>query len=442
MPLVAIVGRPNVGKSTFFNRLTESRRAIVHDEPGVTRDRIYGHAEWAGVEFSVVDTGGFVPRSADVFEEGIREQVYLALEEADAVLFVVDVTTGVTDLDEEMARILRKSEKPVFVVVNKADNEQRRWEASEFYRLGLEALYPISSINGSGTGELLDAVIAVLPEAPADPEPDDRLRIAVIGRPNVGKSSLTNALLGTNRSIVTDISGTTRDAIDSVLRYHGQEIVLVDTAGLRRRSRVAENVEFYSTLRTQRAIEECNVAVLLIDAQEDLAAQDITVLKQAEELKKGLILAVNKWDLVEKETNTARDYERKIRNRLPMLDYVPILFISAVTKQRVSKVLDLAIEVDQERRRRIPTSKLNEVIQEAIARHHPPTYRNQYVQIKFATQVREAPPVFAFFCNYPKGVKESYRRYLENQIREAFGFTGVPITLVFKAKSPTPNPKE
>lgn len=438
MPLVAIVGRPNVGKSTFFNRLTESRQAIVHDEPGVTRDRIYGHAEWAGTEFSVVDTGGFVPNSADVFEEGIREQVLIALDEADAVLFVVDVLTGITDLDEEMARMLRKSDKPVFVVANKADNEQRRWEASEFYKLGIDQLYPVSSINGSGTGELLDALTAALPPASEVAEKDERLRVAIIGKPNVGKSSLTNALLGYSRSIVTEISGTTRDAIDSVLTYRDEEVVLVDTAGLRKRARVTENVEFYSALRTQRAIEECNVAVLLLDAQEGLGAQDINVLKQAEEWKKGLVIAVNKWDLVEKETNTARDYERRIRERLPMLDYVPVVFISAVTKQRVFKVLDLAMEVDRERRRRIPTSRLNEVMQAAIARHHPPTYRNQYVQIKYVTQVREAPPVFAFFCNYPQGVKESYRRYLENQIREAFGFTGVPITLVFKAKSKAP----
>ena len=443
MPLVAIVGRPNVGKSTFFNRLTESRQAIVHDEPGVTRDRIYGQAEWTGAEFSVVDTGGFVPRSADVFEEGIREQVHIAIEEADVILFVVDVTTGVTDLDEDMARILRRTDKPVFVVVNKADNAERRWEASEFYNLGIEEVYPISSINGTGTGDLLDAVVAALPPEPEAAEPDERLRIAVIGKPNVGKSSLANALLGVNRSIVTEISGTTRDAIDSALVHRGQEVVLVDTAGLRRRSRVHENVEFYSALRTQRAIEDCHVAVLLIDAQEGLGAQDIHVLKQAEEMKKGLVLAVNKWDLVaDKETNTARDYERRIRDRLPMLDYVPVLFISAVTRQRVTKVLDTAMEVDAERRRRIPTSKLNEVMLAAIARHHPPTYRNQYVQIKFVTQVREAPPVFAFFCNYPKGVQESYRRYLENQIREAFGFAGVPLTLVFKSKSKTPTPKE
>lgn len=434
MPLVAIVGRPNVGKSTFFNRVTESRQAIVHDEPGVTRDRVYGHAEWTGVEFAVVDTGGYVPRSADIFEEGIREQVQIALDEADVILLVVDVTVGITDLDAEMARMLRRAERPVFVVANKADNEERRWAANEFYELGLEEVFPISSVNGSGTGELLDAVVAALPVAEPVPERDERLHIAVIGRPNVGKSSLTNALIGQARSIVTEISGTTRDAIHSVVQYDGQELVLVDTAGLRKRSRVTENVEFYSALRTQRAIEESDVSVLLIDATEGLTAQDIKVLKDAEDLRKGLIIAVNKWDLVEKETNTARDYERAIRDRLQMLDYVPVLFISAITKQRVFKVLDVAIEVHRERHKRVSTSELNDVLQTAVTRVHPPTYRNQYVQIKYGTQVRDNPPVFVFFCNQPKGVKESYKRYLENQLREAFGFTGVPLTIVFKKK--------
>ncbi len=434
MPLVAIVGRPNVGKSTFFNRLTESRRSIVHDEPGVTRDRVYGTANWTGRDFSVVDTGGFVPRSTDRFEEAIREQVQIAIDEADALIFVVDVTTGVTDIDEEMAAVLRKSDKPVFVAANKADNEMRRWEASTFYQLGLGEVYPISSINGSGTGDLLDAVVAALPPEQVREEEEGRVRIAIIGRPNVGKSSLTNALLGEERSIVTEISGTTRDAIDSLLKYHGQEIVLVDTAGLRKRSKVEENVEFYSTLRTERAIQECDVAVLLLDATQGLEAQDIRVLKHAEEMKKGLVVAVNKWDLVEKETNTARDYQRSIHERLKTLDYVPVLFISAVTKQRISRVLDTALQIAENRRKRIPTAQLNEVMQEAIQRHRPPSYRGQLVRIKYVTQIREAPPVFAFFCNQPKGVGEAYERYLENQIREAFDFTGVPLTLVFKQK--------
>ena len=435
MPLVAIVGRPNVGKSTLFNRLIEARQAIVHDEPGVTRDRIYGHVEWTGREFSIVDTGGFVPNSAEEFEAAIREQVHIAIDEADAILFVVDVVTGTTDLDDSLAAILRKADKPIFVVANKADNEERRWQASEFYALGLGDVYAVSAVNGIGTGELLDDLVGALPEAPADEVRDDRLHIAVIGRPNVGKSSLTNAVIGFPRSIVTEISGTTRDAIHSVVEFEGREIVLVDTAGLRKRSRVHENVEFYSTLRTQRAIEECDVAVLLLDATEGLQSQDIRVLKQAEEMHKGLIIAVNKWDLVEKETNTARDYTRQIRERIKMLDYVPVIFISALTRQRVYNVLTTAVRVDEERRKRIPTSRLNEVMLQAIASHRPPTYRNQFVKIKYVTQVRENPPVFAFFCNYPKGIHESYRRYLENKLREAFGFEGVPLTLVFKAKS-------
>jgi GTPase len=433
MPLVAIVGRPNVGKSTFFNRLTESRTSIVHDEPGVTRDRIYGIGNWNGVDFSVVDTGGFVPNSADRFEAAIREQVQIAVEEADAIIFVVDVTGGVTDLDEAMAAILRKTNKPVMVAANKADNEKRRWEAAEFYQLGLSDVFPISSINGSGTGELLDAVVASLPPAPAVEE-DERPRIAFIGRPNVGKSSITNSLLGQERSIVTEISGTTRDAIDTEFKYHGQEIILVDTAGLRKRSRVRENVEFYSMLRTERAIEESDVTVMLLDATEGLEAQDIRVLKQAEERKRGLVIAVNKWDLVEKETNTSRDYERQIKERLQTLDYVPVVFTSAVTRQRIFKVLDTALEVVEERKRRITTSQLNDVMLAAIQRVQPPSFRGLPVRIKFVTQVRDTPPVFAFFCNHPQGIKESYRRYLENQLRQSFGFAGVPLTLVFKAK--------
>lgn len=435
MSLVAIVGRPNVGKSTLFNRLVEARQAIVHDEPGVTRDRVYGAVDWAGVTFSAVDTGGFVPNSAEEFEAAIREQVHIAIDEADAILFVVDVTTGITDLDNEMSRILRRSEKPVFVVANKADNEERRWGAGEFYQLGLGDVFPVSAVNGTGTGELLDALVEALPDDEGDEEDDDRIRIAVIGKPNVGKSSFTNAILGFPRSIVTEISGTTRDAIHSVIDFEGQEMVLIDTAGLRKKARVSENVEFYSTLRTQRAIEECDVAVLLVDAVEGLQVQDIRVLKQAEELRKGLIIAVNKWDLVAKETNTARDYQRYIYERVPMLDYVPVLFISSLTRQRVYNVLKTAVEVDAQRRRRVPTHQVNETMLKAIERHHPPTYRNQFVRIKYVTQVASNPPVFAFFCNYPKGVKESYRRYLENKLREAFGFVGVPLTLVFKAKS-------
>ena len=433
MPLVAIVGRPNVGKSTIFNRLTEERQAIVHDEPGVTRDRVYGHVVWGGRTFSIVDTGGYVTNSDDRFEAAIREQVKLAIDEADLILFVNDVTVGVTDLDMEMGNILRKSNRPVLVVANKADNDERRWEASSLYQLGFEDVYPISAINGMGTGDLLDAILKQLPEG-AEEKEDDRPRFAIIGRPNVGKSSLTNVLLGEERSIVTEISGTTRDSIDAVMKVDGREIVLVDTAGLRKRAKVHENVEFYSTLRTQRAIESCTTAILLIDAVEGLESQDIKVLKQAEILKKGLVLGINKWDLVEKETNTARDYEAAIRERLQTLDFIPIVTISAMTKQRVRKLLDKVLEVDAERHKRITTSKLNEWLKGVVARHNPPMYRNQRIKINYVTQVRSGPPVFQFFSNQPKGIREAYRRYLENRLRESFGFEGVPIKMVFKQK--------
>ncbi|MCA0270301.1 MAG: ribosome biogenesis GTPase Der [Bacteroidetes bacterium] len=433
MPLVAIVGRPNVGKSTFFNRLTESRDAIVYDEPGVTRDRVYGDAIWNGVRFAVVDTGGFVHGSDDVFEAAIREQATIAMDDADAIVLVTDSTTGITDLDTRLAETLRRGTTPVFVAVNKADNDARRLDAAEFYSLGFEHVYPISSINGTGTGELLDAVVEVLPGTERDEE-DTRLRIAFIGRPNVGKSSLTNALVGEDRAIVTPIAGTTRDSLDTPIKVHGREIVLVDTAGLRRRSKVKENVEFYSTLRTQRAIERCDVAVLLLDGVEGLQAQDIAVLKEAERLRKGLVIVVNKWDLVEKETNTARDYERRIKERLQTLSYVPVVFVSALTRQRAPKVLDVAMQVGDERARRISTSKLNEVVQAALLAHSPPPYRGAQVKIKFATQVAERPPVFAFFANHPTGVAESYKRYLENRLRDAFGFVGVPLVLAFKPK--------
>jgi GTPase len=433
MPLVAIVGRPNVGKSTFFNRLTEERHSIVHNEPGVTRDRIYGHVEWGGRVFSIVDTGGFVPNSADRFEAAIREQVHLAIQEADLILFVNDVTTGVTDLDQEMASVLRKSDRPVLVVGNKADNDERRWDAHSLYELGFDHVYALSSINGMGTGDLLDAVNKLLPESEPEVE-DSRTRIAIIGRPNVGKSSLTNALLGTERSIVTEISGTTRDSVDSVMKYHGQEVVLVDTAGLRKRAKVKENVEFYAYLRTERAIETCDVAVLMLDATEPLESQDIKVLAQAEQMKKGLVVAINKWDLIEKNTNSVLEYEAMVKDRLRTLDYVPIVTISAFTKQRVHKLLDKVLHVEKERHKRISTSELNEFLATVVERHAPPLYRNQRVKIKFVTQVRTAPPVFNFFTNYAKGVAESYQRYLENQLRIWYSFEGVPIKMVFKQK--------
>ncbi len=433
MPLVAIVGRPNVGKSTLFNRLTESRAAITHDEPGVTRDRVYGSAIWNGVEFDVVDTGGYVASSADRFEQAVREQVEIAVAEADLLLFVVDVKTGISDLDDDVADMLRKSGKPVVVMANKADNEKLRWNASEFYALGLGDVIPVSAISGTGTGELMDEIVRQLPEGTKRP-PGGGPRLAIVGRPNVGKSSLVNQLLGENRSIVTEISGTTRDSIDSVMKYHGREITLIDTAGLRRKARVRENVEFYSALRTQRAIGDSDVTILLLDATKGLESQDVKVLKEAESLRKGLLVAVNKWDLIEKETNTARNFQRELHDRLQTLSYVPVVFISALTRQRITKVIDGALRIYEERQKRIPTSKLNEVMLAAIERSHPPMYRNRYVKIKYASQIKSNPPVFAFFCNQPTGIRDPYRRYLENQMREAFGFEGVPLTFVFKKK--------
>ncbi|MCY4171484.1 MAG: ribosome biogenesis GTPase Der [Bacteroidetes bacterium] len=434
MNLVAIVGRPNVGKSTLFNRLTESRHAIVHDAPGVTRDRVYGQVIWNGEEFTLVDTGGYVPRSADRFERAIREQVEIALMEADIILLVTDTTAGVTKLDEEMAQILRRTDKPVIVAANKADNQQLRWDASSMYTLGLGEVFPVSATNGMGTGEFLDAIITLLPSDETQ-EDAEGVRVALIGRPNVGKSQLTNTLLSKQRSIVTEISGTTRDAVDAQLIYNGQNVILVDTAGLRRRTKVHENIEFYATLRTERAIRNCDIATVIIDATIGLEAQDIHVLKEAEDLMKGLIIVVNKWDLVEKETNTARDMERSIQERLQTLDYVPILFISALTSKRAHQVLDLALEIKQNAEFRIPTSELNQTMQRAIGRHHPPSWRGRHVQIKYVSQVGVKPPLFAFFCNHPQGVGTGYARYLENQLRKAYGFKGVPITLAFRRKT-------
>jgi len=438
MALVAIVGRPNVGKSTLFNRLTEERRAIVDDQPGVTRDRLFGTVEWTGRTFDLVDTGGLVPRSAERFDAAIREQVMLTLEEADVILFVVDTLTGISDLDAEVAGLLRRAEQPVIVVANKSDNPARALEATEFWGLGFEQMFPLSAVNGTGTGDFLDAVVAALPEEPERIDEPDVPRIAFLGRPNVGKSSLANRLLGRTRSIVTEVAGTTRDAVDARLTIgegeDARDVVLVDTAGLRKKARVRENVEFYSTLRTERALQSCDVAVVLIDGERGLESQDARVLREAEAMKKGMVIVVNKWDLVEKETNTARDLDHAIRERMGLIDFVPIVFASALTGQRAEKVLEVALKVFDERRKRVQTAKLNEVVEMAVRRQPPPSLNGQYIKIKYASQVRDEPPVFAFFCNHPQGVKESYRRYLENRLREAFGFEGVPLTLSFKRK--------
>ncbi len=431
--LVAIVGRPNVGKSTLFNRLTGSRQAIVDDEAGVTRDRVYGEAEWEGHTIPLVDTGGYVPRSDDTVDRAIRDQAEIALQDADVILFVVDVTTGITDVDQEIANVLRQSNTPVMVIANKADNEEREWAASEFYELGLGEVYPVSSTTKRGFDDMLAALVDALPDEDEDDAPD-RTRISLIGKPNVGKSSLVNATLGFDRAIVTETPGTTRDTVRSVVRYEDRELLLVDTAGVRKRSQT-EGVEFYATVRSERAIEAGDVCILVLDATEELHKQDLSVLSQADEHKKGMVIAVNKWDLVPKDDGTMDQYTKYLQQYLGTLDHVPLVYTSAVTKQRVYELLDTALEVAEEREKRVQTSTLNDVVQEAIDEKHPPsTSSGAFVKINYATQVREAPPVFVFFTNHPEGLRESYRRYLEGKLREAFGFAGVPLTLVFKEK--------
>jgi GTP-binding protein len=433
-PIVAVVGRPNVGKSTLFNRIIGERHAIVDDAPGVTRDRHYATTDWGGKTFSLVDTGGFVPASDDTIETAIREQAEIAIEEADLVLFVVDGLSGLLPIDRDIASILRRSDKKVVLVVNKVDVEAREAAAGEFFALGLGDPVTASGLVGRKIGDLLDKVTEGI-QGPAEGEvTDERLRIAVIGKPNVGKSSFVNALLRQDRNIVTDVPGTTRDSIDTIMKYQREEIVLVDTAGLRRRSKVRESIEFFSTVRTLRAIDRCNVAVLLLDAQQGLEHQDLRIVQTTLERKKPAVLAVNKWDLIEKDHRTATLFERSLRKRLRMYDYLPMLFISAVTKQRLYKVLDLARTVREEALRRIQTGELNSRLGEDVATHPPRTSSGKEVKIKYVTQVKTDPPVFAFFCNEPKLVEETYKRYLENRIREHFGFRGVPIILSFKRK--------
>ncbi len=431
--LVAIVGRPNVGKSTLFNRLTGSRQAIVDDEPGVTRDRVYGEAEWEGRTIPLVDTGGYVPRSDDPFERAIRDQAEIALGDADVILFVVDVTTGITDIDQEIANVLRTADAPVLVLANKSDNEERDWAASEFYQLGLGDVHPVSATTKRGFDEMMAGLTEVLPDE-GEEEDIERTTISLVGKPNVGKSSLVNATLGFDRAIVTETPGTTRDAVSSVVRYEDRELLLVDTAGMRKRSKT-EGVEFYAAVRSEQAIKAGDVCILVLDATEELHKQDLNVLSHAHEHKKGMVIAVNKWDLVPKDGDTMTQYTKYLKQYLGQHDHVPIVYVSAVTKQRVYKLLDTALEVAEEREKRISTSNLNDVVQAAIREKHPPTMSSgAFVKIKYATQVREAPPVFVFFANHPEGVRDSYKRYLEGKLREAFGFEGVPLTLAFKEK--------
>ena len=431
--IVAIVGRPNVGKSTFFNRLIKRREAIVDAVSGVTRDRHYGKTDWNGVEFSVIDTGGYLAGGDDTFQKEIDKQVNLAIEEADAIIFMVNVEDGLTGMDESVAALLRKSKKPVFVVVNKVDSNNRRDDAHEFYALGFEHLFSISSINGSGTGDLLDELVKSLPER-EQKEEENLPRFAVVGRPNAGKSSFINALIGEDRYIVTDIAGTTRDAIDTRYNRFGFEFNLVDTAGIRRKSKVKEDLEFYSVMRSIRAIEHSDVCILMLDATRGFESQDANIFWLAQRNRKGIVILVNKWDLVEKENNTAKAYEAAIRKEIEPFTDVPIIFVSALNKQRIYKAIETAVEVYNNRTKRIPTRQLNEVMLPIIENYPPPAIKGKYVKIKFCTQLPTPMPQFAFFANLPQYVKDPYRRFIENKLRENFDFKGVPIDVYFRQK--------
>ncbi len=431
--VVAIVGRPNVGKSTLFNRLIEQRAAIMDDESGVTRDRHYGVAEWNGKTFTVVDTGGYVSGSDDVFEGAIRQQVKQALAEASVIVFMVDVRDGLTGLDKDFSHVLRELDKPVFIAANKADNAQLTHLTGEFYALGFEHIYPVSAVNGSGTGDLLDAITAALPEE-AVPTHDDLPRIAILGRPNAGKSSFLNTLVGEERSIVTDVAGTTRDAIDTRYNLFGKDFILTDTAGIRKKSRVKDSLEFYSVLRALQALQNSDVCIIMIDATRGLESQDINIIHLADKYGKGMVLMVNKWDLVKKDTHTAEEMKKTFAARLGDLNYIPVVFASVLTRQRIFKAIEKAIEVYENRQRKIPTSKLNEVMLPAIEKNPPPATKGKYIKIKYVTQLPVVPPSFAFFCNLPQYVKAPYKRYLENQLRQNFKLEGVPVRIFLRKK--------
>jgi len=434
--IVAIVGRPNVGKSTLFNRLTGERKAIVDDFSGVTRDRHYGRSDWNGIEFTVVDTGGFVPRSADLFESAIREQVHIAIEEAAVLIFMVDVQSDIHPLDQEFATLLHRNKKPVLLCVNKVDNEKLRLEAPAFYALGFENIYELSATNGSGTGELLDAVAEVLANIPV-PEIDETSeypRIAIVGRPNVGKSSLINALLGYERNIVTNIAGTTRDSIDTVYKSYGKEVILIDTAGIRRKSKVHENIEFYSVMRSLRSLENADVVAIILDATLGIEAQDLNLFWMAHRLGKGIVILVNKWDLVEKETNTHLKFTEIINERISPFVDVPIIYISALNKQRIFQAMETILAVHENLNTKIPTHKLNDFLLPLIESNPPPSRKGKFVKIKFATQLPSRRVAFALFCNLPQYVADSYSRFIENKLRENFSFSGVPISIFFRKK--------
>jgi len=433
--IVAIVGRPNVGKSTLFNRLTETKLAIVDETSGVTRDRLYGKSEWAGKEFSVIDTGGYVRNSEDIFEEEIRKQVNIAIDEANIIIFLVDVTSGITDLDEAMAEILRKTNKKVFLAVNKVDNNQRILDSNEFYKFGLGEPICVSAINGSGTGELLDQLVSEIKNVKNDEEDEDDIpKYAVVGKPNVGKSSLINALIGEERNIVTPISGTTRDSIYTKYIKFGHDFYIVDTAGLRKKGKVSENLEYYSILRSIRAIERADVCLLLIDATHGIESQDLNILKLVQKNKKGLVILINKWDLIEKENNTSKIYKEQVKQKISPFTDVPVIFTSVVNKQRIHKVLEEAKNVYENRKKKISTSKLNEIMLEEIKNYPPPSVKGKFVKIKYVTQLNTFYPSFAFFCNLPQYVKDPYKRFLENKLREHFKFTGAPVQVYMRKK--------
>ena len=433
--IVAIVGRPNVGKSTLFNRLVQRREAIVDSVSGVTRDRHYGKSDWNGKEFSVIDTGGYIVGSDDIFEGEIRKQVQLAIEESDIIVFVVDVEEGITPMDAEVAKILRKVKKPIFIAVNKVDNAMRVADAVEFYNLGLGDYHTISSINGSGTGDILDAIVAKMPEPEeVDLEKEELPRFAVVGRPNAGKSSFINALIGEDRNIVTNIAGTTRDSIDTKYNRFGFDFNLVDTAGIRKKSKVTEDLEFYSVMRAVRTIEYSDVVILMVDATRGFESQDQNIFWLADKNRKGVIILINKWDLVEKETNTMRDFEAQVRRQIAPFTDVPIIFTSVLTKQRLLKAIETAVEVFENRKRRISTSKLNETMLEIVQQNSPPATKGKFVKIKYCMQLPTPTPQFAFFSNLPQYVKDPYKRYVENQLREHYNFSGVPITIYFRQK--------
>ncbi|MCT4601055.1 MAG: ribosome biogenesis GTPase Der [Marinifilaceae bacterium] len=433
--IVAIVGRPNVGKSTLFNRLTGTRKAIVNEESGVTRDRNYGKVEWNGTDFSVIDTGGYVTNTDDIFEEEINKQVMLGMEEADLILFVVDVELGITDLDQSFAKVLRNVKKPIFLIVNKVDNGERLFDIHEFYALGVgDQLFPMSSVNGSGSGDILDAIVDNLPKDNIENDDLEIPRITIVGRPNAGKSSTINALIDEDRNIVTDIAGTTRDALYTRYNKFGHDFMFIDTAGLRKRNKVNEDVEFYSTMRSVRAIEESDVCMLIIDATRGVEAQDLNIFNLIIKNRKGCVILVNKWDLIEKETNTMKDFEQNLKDKLAPFVDIPIIFTSAITKQRLLKGLEETIRVYENRKRKIKTSELNKVMLAAIEDFRPPAVKGKYVKIKYVTQLPTYAPSFAFYANLPQYVREPYKRYLENRIRDTWDFCGVPIQIFIRKK--------